>query len=312
MGQVARKLDRRLRLGGGLLSALEVEEGRSGRLGLLLSKNLRGRFALRTILAAAIPNSTPLLAVPLIGVASLVLALGSRPVPPDPMSGVPQVLGGLATAVQEAVDAAMEGLGEGEVTSEEVEQVRGLAAEARDLAYEAEHMGQDPGRREELSARVERLADGLEQAARGAEGRPELAEPLEQALTLSDMARLAGGEVPSPEPGSAPEPGGSEAQGAGQVAGSAGAPGGPDSAAEGGAEDGAGSPPLAKGDGDGTIAAPPGGTGSQEPSQTAPRHVPPPAYAGGVALGPWWPERHDGVVRRYVEERRKNASDPEE
>lgn len=315
VGSVARRVDGRLRLGGGLVAAWEVEERGGGRLGFLLGRQLRARLGVRSVLAAAIPNSIPLLAVPLLGAASLVLAIGGRPTPPDPMAGLPQVLDGLAGAVEGALDAAMDGLGGGEVSEEEAEEMRGLASEARSLAHEAGRMGQDPARRAEVRARIERLSDGLEEAARGAEQRPDLAGPLEQALTLSDVARLAGEDSPSLGESKGTDPGHGPGQRDSQVAGTLGSPdgaGGANPASGGGSETGDGGPPLANGGGDGTMSAQPGGFAGQDTSHSASPSIPAADSAGGVALGPWWPERHSGVVRRYVEARRTDSPDPNE
>lgn len=304
-GAIARRVDLRLRLGGALVAAWEVEEGRAGGLGRLLGEQLRQRLTPAAVLRAAIPNSTPLLAAPLLGFAALAAALEQRPAPLDPLAGTDEVLAGVSSAMEEAVDAALDGLGDGEVSSEQADRTRELADQARGLAHRAESMGRDEELREEVAQQVGELARDLERAARDAEGLPELEAALERALMLTDAARLAYEDL---EPPAEEDPDGA----GGEAGGEAGGPAGSDAAAALGDEppDAAGPPPLAPDGPIGTMSGPPGGASGQD----SPILVPPPSPGapGGVAAGAWWPARHAGVVRRYVEERRGSASDTRE
>ena len=302
---VARRIDRRLRLRGALVSAWEVEERGGGQLGLLLGAELRRRLRLRQVLAAALPNSIALLALPLLGVVLLVLALEARPGPQDPLVALSGTLSALSSALGEELSAALGELDPGALSPLEREEVRRLEIEADRLAGRARSgLLEDDAQREGLLDAVERLRGELDRTAAKFENHPRLCEALEAGLALLD-----GLEEPPAGRGAPTTP--AEGEGAwGDTAATDSPPDRP------GGKDGGGDrggPGLARGSGDGTIPPSVGTSVGDEPlppsPPTPPRSTPPdltgsPAPAGGVALGAWWPEDFDSLVSAYVEERR--------
>ncbi len=277
---LAQRIDDRLRQGGALVTAWEVESlDRRGSLGRLLGERLRRELRLPTVLAAATPNSIPLLAVPLLGVLTLVLALEDRPSAPESVGAMAGVIGGVAGALEEALDVSP-----GEISGEEADRLRELTQKARALGLAAERAGTDPERRADLTRQMDELAQSLEEEAQDLQASPEVARALDRALAHCDSVRegLESGEPSSG--GAAFDP------------------------AIGEAED----PGLAQDGEQGTIPAA-AETDPPENDREGPSLLGPEAgVAGGVALGPWWPDRHAGVVRRYVEFRREKASDRSE
>lgn len=295
-GRLVRRIDRDLHLGGALVVAWEVEcEGRSGALGHVIATQLRRRLRLPLVLRAALPNSAGLLAAPIAGAALLLVALESRPEPPDPMGSIAQVLGGVTAGLEDAEPSSGRALAEGDLSLEDRAELQRLTANARQLTWEAERLGDDPHKRDELREGVADLARELEEFAERVAGHAELDGRLEQTLAMADAAERA-----TTAGTAGPDPGRSTTD---LVAG---APGG--SGAGGGAaavpEQDPGEGGLANGGPQGTIVAPHGQVSGPQGPDSAPLPGPEGRAAAGVSLGPWWPERHAGVVRRYVERRR--------
>jgi hypothetical protein len=284
---VARRIDRGLHLGGGLVAAWEVEShGRPGRLGLQLGRDLRRGLRVGAVLRVALPNSMPLVAAPLIGVAALVMAQGGRTEPVDPLRSVGAVIGGVTGALTEARDQALESLARGEVEGEVVEDLNRLLRDARDLSGTAGHLDDEPERREALVQGVRDLTRGLESALERQGAQPKVAGPLERALALADAAGLAG----EGEPGPAASPENDPEHGSGSSSAEGSGPGDTLGALDTLAKDGA----------EGTMFAPSGQQGAPGGDSGALPTAPGAGTPGAVELGAWWPERHAGVLRRYL------------
>lgn len=306
--EVAGRIDHGLRLGGALVAAWEVEtHGRRGRLGLLLGKNLRGSLRVGTVLRAALPNSIPLVAAPVIGVAALFLALDGRAQAEDPLASVALVIGGVSQALGEARDQALDQLSKGELDSDAVSDLNHLLRDARELAGQAERLDREPESRTEVINQVQRLTRRVEQALERHAAQPELARPLERALAIADAACLACESERGSDPaaGSDPRPDGSVARDgeanpihAGDqppLEASSAAREGPGAGAASADQDG-----LAKGGGEGTMSGPRGQQGAPGADSTVPTG-PGAGTPGGVELGAWWPDRHAGILSRYLD-----------
>jgi len=307
--EVARTLDRRLRHQGALVTAYELEsrdDAPRGELARLLVAQVLTRLRKREAVHALRPGLALPVAAPLVGAALLAFALEARRVEPPP-NRLASVAGGLVGSVEGALHGVM--------TDEDVdlEFVRGLRAavgDARDLereiaAQEAAETGDAAAAAEQLTrlAEVDRKLVDLAREARDPELRAEISEARTWLDALRDgLEREYGGDAPrdpiepgagdgppeTPEPAEAPEaPEAPESTGGGDGAGLAGGGGEPgDSATSTGP--GAGGE-LAPG-----AAVPPGGVDGAGGDAREPLEL-------GAGAGAWWPERHDEVVRSWLE-----------
>jgi len=77
--RLARAIDRRLRLSGGLLTAFECERAApQAAFSVLVARHVLARVAPRAVVRAGLPNSAPFLALPFLGAGVLALALDAR------------------------------------------------------------------------------------------------------------------------------------------------------------------------------------------------------------------------------------------
>jgi len=290
VGKVARLIDERSGLGGALVTAWEVEErGRGGGLGILLGRELRRRLTANRVVRLALPNSMALIACPLVGAAALAVALETRPEPRDPIAALGGVVRGVAAALEEAEEASLEELAAGRVSVQAVDDLGDLARRARRLARDCALGLEDEERRVELTRQVRELLQDLEALEQSEDGSLAARAGLERAGTFADAARLAC----EAEEGSRGRHAAESALAQSEDSQGEGAPGATPSEAA-----------LANAGEDGTISALQGSDGepatADSPDPPAGGHGP----AGGIALGPWWPSRHAGVVERWVEARR--------
>lgn len=307
--RIARAVDARLRLDGRLVTAWEREvAGDGSAIARLLSQEVRARVRPAAAVRAALPASLPLLGAPLLAAAWLGVALEGREGGPPPLRGVAPALEGIAEELRAAEDRAFDDLRQGLLGREELQRIGALARRADALARECARHERSPAPGDPAGApdaagaraaadpegtpsptlrrRVDGLCDEIEALAERAGGSRELSEALDRVATLADAARRGAG-APGAGGGSGDAPG--EGRGGGASA-------------------------LANGEADGTMSAPPSGTEASDPRlPTAP---PPPdagfpgdaapdaGRAGGIGAGRWWPGAHDGVVGRWIEDRR--------
>ncbi len=287
--RIARQVDRGLGLQGELVTAFECE-GRpppSILVELLLARVVQ-RVKTRSAVHAALPASMPFLAFPFLGAGLLAFALDSRPGAALTPDWLARAAGDLAAQVQQAEDLAFEALRAGSgADGLDLERLTALAQAARELARDTatgpaagpsapgEGPGEGPGER--LAALRRELEALLSSAERG----PDRAA-LERALDRADGALLALDRGPDAAAGLGADPGHPRGQDpSGAIPSTA-------------SGDGVGSA-LAQGAPDGRI------TGSHDPTRTAADAL---TSAAGVAGTRWWPQRHAGLVARWIEARR--------
>lgn len=318
--KVARKADRTLRMSGALLTAWEAE-GRGARdssISAELIRVVRTRTDPLAIVRATRPSSMPLLALPIVGVVLLALTLEGRAEEQRTHPTNAAVMSQMAGAMAPVLDDAFEGLSQGELTSEQVLELRDAAAQVRAVAAEASR-AQTPEDEQAWRDELEKLVPKLEELAEEHLDRSAIVEGLEQALALSDVAG-AGQEPQGPtlsqDPGPPGESGVSPG-GANVSSSTSGGPGTGETPSESGSD--GGSPLAADGPG-GTIPASSGSATSSGDADPADLSSDPSVSeltpgsaeaARGLALGPWWPARHAGTVRRYFERRQQDPSESE-
>lgn len=279
---VAARIDRRLRLGGALVTGFEIEGrlARDGRapsgVGRLLIERTARRAARRDCLRVALPRSGPFLAPPLIAAGLLAAALDFRRETPATVA-LSTLHAGLAGEASALGTTAAAELRAGELTPGEVRAALDLAARAGRLERRAAEAAGEAG--EERAAResgdeASALRDELEQLLTRIPPGSETARVAERAAAWADLAARGardGGDPTgdfdgTPKPEVAVEPGDGTMSGSTRPA-----------ASVAGASDGSTDPS--------------GPSAAREAER-------------GVAADRWWPERYDGVVERWVEARR--------
>jgi len=322
--RLAREVDRALRLDGALVTAWEAELRAARAAGHpagrpvspavqapppalveLLARGVCERVRRADAVRAALPRSAPILAVPFLAAALLAWAV-DRHAASLPGPHLDPVLGRAVEELDAAERAAQAELAQGRMRAEDLRELAALRRAARELQV-AGAAGAQPGeeRPGELDQRLAELGRRLDDLLRERVRDPLVARALERVATCVDAARAGlehegmrrSGEPgpPAASAGTRPEPG------AGRDAHPG--PGPP------------GASPLANGAGDGTMSAPAGGaTRANEPERADPAAAPGAGEAprtgeraGGVAFDLRWPERHAGLVARWVEARRAAA-----
>ncbi|MEM7306743.1 MAG: hypothetical protein AAF682_08735 [Planctomycetota bacterium] len=291
--EVARRIDRKLRHQGALVTAYELElreEAQAPLARLLLGRvlsRLRRRDALRAVLPPlALPVAAPLLAATALAVA-LQLTRSEPEVPS--LTGVAR---GLIEGLEGVQVAAIESEG---TPLETARQAQAALAQARQLARDLEQLREeDP---EAALRRVEELDRKLAALGDEAARTPELGRSLTESRSWLDAVRqvlqrehaAAGTEPEAPDE---PADGGGAG---GEGAGGGGVTGGP--------EDGtmSGSTPLDATSGEGGGDGPSTGEGRPVPAARG-------AVESGSSAGAWWPAEYDDVVRRWLE-RTRDAAD---
>ena len=309
--RVARGVDEGLRLGGALVTAFESEQtGADGPLVRLLSLRVRSRVRVVQALRAALPNSLPYLAAPLLATVVLVSVRGGGEELVQPGAFLAPALGAMADALAEAKRMGFEDVASGLTTQERVSLLADLEREARALAAKGERSmpAREPGstQAKELSERLDRMEQKLEGHLEQLDSDPAgpLPDPgaaeqgqaprraIERALAHLDSARHALGQA---------------SQGSGEDADmGSGAFGAPDEVADSDAGDNS-SGSLASGDESGTI----------PPTPTTPESNPEPplepkSQYGGLSGAGIWPARHRELVGAWaktLEEHDRERSD---
>ena len=129
---VARGVDEGLRLGGALVTAFESEQsGADGSLVRLLSLRVRSRVRVVAALRAALPNSLPFLAAPLLGTVVLLSVRSGGEEPPPPATFLAPALGAMADALAEAKRMGFEDVASGLTSQEDASLLADLEREAR-------------------------------------------------------------------------------------------------------------------------------------------------------------------------------------
>ncbi|MFT5291195.1 MAG: hypothetical protein ACI8QS_002591 [Planctomycetota bacterium] len=290
--EVVRALDKRMRHGGALLTAWELEgDGVEQPLGKLLISNVLDRLRLKEARFALRPSLAPPVLLPLAGAVVLGLVLDSRgplvEVQFLPLDGLDGQLGSLG-------DSAFDSRSDGKIDSKSMSEVLVVRSEAQDL-YTEIRLGDPPADAEE---RLRSLDELIGELAPGVSGDPELARDLEQMRARLDALRGALGDTEGT--------GGLESEG--------------ESGAEAGAEPGVGD----SSDG-GSSESGPGALAGDDPDGTMSRHNDSPLGAGAPNAGDgddprvgserasaarvWWDRIDDPVVADWVETLRKNSTD---
>ncbi|HIF40521.1 MAG TPA: hypothetical protein EYQ74_05425 [Planctomycetes bacterium] len=164
---VAQGVDEGLRLGGALVTAFESEQaGEDGPLLRLLSLRVRSRVRVVQALRAALPNSLPFLAAPLLGTVVLLSVRGGGEEPDRPVAFLAPALGAMADALGEAKRMGFEDVAAGLTSQERVSLLANLEREARALAEKGERSmpTQGPGspQAKDLSEQLDRMEEKLE------------------------------------------------------------------------------------------------------------------------------------------------------
>jgi hypothetical protein len=297
--QVARLVDSRLGLDGALVTAFEGGAvADPAPLAALLDARVLARVRARDVVRAALPNSTPFLAVPFLAFALLGWCIERRPERADPRRAVAPLAQGLADELSRAVDAGLDAVEAGELGQPELQELMALEREGRELARRA---GAHGASAQELDAAFAEVLEGVRDAARDMGTAPELTSALTRADALGEAARMGLEDaLEGSGAGRAQEPP-RAGDGAREDPSGAGGPGDGRDGAAGGAG-GKPAPDLTNGGPDGRI---PG----RSPSATVPEDGDTPSPSAdpeeaGVTAGRWWPDRHSGVVGRWVEARR--------
>jgi hypothetical protein len=298
---VAQGVDEGLRLGGALVTAFESEQaGADSPLLRLLSLRVRSRVRVVQALRAALPNSLPFLAAPLLGTVVLLSVRGGEEEPVRPVAFLAPALGAMADALGEAKRMGFEDVASGVTSQESVSLLADLEREARALAEKGERSmpTREPGSNqtkdlaEQLDRMEEKLEGHLEQLDSDSAGAvlesaatPKRQAPrraIERALAHLDSARYALGQASSGLPsGADPEQGGgglgAEREGLGGA----------------GEDNSAGS--LASGDESGTMAPSP--TTPESHPDSTPGAKP---RLGGLSGAGIWPARHRELVGSWA------------
>ena len=298
---VAQDVDEGLRLGGALVTAFESEQtGADGPLLRLLSLRVRSRVRVVQALRAALPNSLPFLAAPLLGTVVLLSVRGGEEQPVRPVAILAPALGAMADALGEAKRMGFEDVASGLTSQESVSLLADLEREARALAEKGERSmpSRESGstQAKDLSEQLDRMEEKLEGhlerldsdsagavpegVATQKQGAPRRA--IERALAHLDSARHALGQASSGLPsGVDPEQGGgglgAEREGLGGA----------------GEDNSAGS--LASGDESGTMAPSP--TTPESHPDSTPGAKP---RLGGLSGAGIWPARHRELVGSWA------------
>lgn len=265
--RLALAADRDLQWGGALKTAYEVEARTSASaVESLLLAHVRSELRPRAIRSAVAPNSVPVIAVPFLAMALFgSIRTGEESVGNE----VPELLRRAMGELEAAGGASAE-------LDDEVRREWGLAqTEARSLAEQIQRGAAS----ENIDVGLSDLERSLEELASKLPPDSELARDVARARENLDAARLG-------KPSATEEPGSEEA-------GST--PGDESGAGVGGAQEGGVEPGSGGASGSSAVDGRPvpidtSGTGEAE------RQV---ERAGGV--GRWWPARHDGVVRGWIE-----------
>jgi hypothetical protein len=298
---VACGVDEGLRLGGALVTAFESEQsGADGSLVRLLSLRVRSRVRVVAALRAALPNSLPFLAAPLLGTVVLLSVRSGGEERPPPATFLAPALGAMADALAEAKRMGFEDVASGLTSQEDASLLADLEREARALAKKCERSlpvseaGSAQGQR--LAEQLDRMEQQLEQRLARTDPDPAEASPqaggmqrreaprraLERALAHLDSARHALGAAGMSAPSGAQPPRGSGALGAA------------DEAADGAGADNSGRS-LASGGESGTISPSP--TTADPNVESAPGTSP---QTGGLSGAGIWPARHRELVRAWA------------
>ena len=276
--RLARDVDRALRLDGALVTAWEAEvrAGQSsdgdagapaspGVLVELLARAVRERVRRADAVRAALPRSAPILTVPFLAAALLAWATdrhaaGLARLDLDP------VLGRAVAELDAAERAAQAELAQGRMRADDLHELGALRRAARELRNAGER---GTGASDELGARMDEVARRLDDLLRERVRNEDVARALERAATCVDAARAGlerGGserppEPPPPDPSAGPWPAPEPGAEPGTAPGSG----------------GSGAPPLANGNGDGTMSAPADGASRADESARADRTAVPDA-----------------------------------
>lgn len=273
--EVARQVDRRLELGGALVTAFEAEgRPRASALAERLARQVAATTSARAMRAAIGPPTLPLLAVPFCGATLLFLVLeGARTEPSrvDLASVVERLEQGIGDLREAEAGLDQEAMG--------AEERHRLGELLRRAASQGRELGDAPPL-EALEALDEDLVELGARLPDGEEGR-RMQDQLDRARAALDAARMAMGSEPPQEGPSEPVPPGQEVGEGPQEAGSP----------------GQGRSGLAAGDENGMMFGP-------EAAADTPPRIRDSAVLGLRA----WPEAYEGLVRRWVEARR--SSDP--
>ncbi len=284
---VARKIDRRLRHQGGLVTAYELE-GRAADsdMAKLVRERVLRRLRFAEALRALFPSLFLPVAAPLVGAFCLVLAVESARRPESAAvdlaglgEGLSGHLAGLAADVLEAGE-------DGALDPSEVAALLAVRNEALALAGKLAAGASEP----ELAEQLEQLDRDIADLAPTLAARPELDRSLGDARTWADAARM---ELERRRPGGGDGVTGSDAPAVPGADAAQAAPVAP--ALVGDAANGtmAGSPSEAPGLTDGRGAATEGARQTGGRPET------------GTTAGVHWPRQHDAVVRLWVEARRR-------
>jgi hypothetical protein len=289
-GPVAARVDRRLGLGGGLVTAFEAETGPEEAhtpLARLLSSRLLRRLSGRQVLSAALPLSLPFAALPILGAGVLALTLeGSRPAVAAPWLG--EISGPLLVELGRA-HGLIAGAGEGmaELSPEAALEAERLAREALaagDTLNRALAGGEeDPAR---LAIPTRRLQERMAELAQHLPPESEAGLAADRARAMADAVAMALGldavvtpTLSSGEEGGGPSPGGERG---GVTAASAAGGGAP-------AVDPRAVDPWAVGHGP-----------QEDATLSSGEDTAAPAAPEVATFGRWWPEHLDGLVRRWA------------
>lgn len=276
---VAARVDRKLSLGGELLTAWELEEGRlaPSTLGDLLIQRISERLPSRKAARAVLPRSAPWIVMPFVGAGLLAIALelvsqtSARTGLLHSTRELAETLAGLSTRT-------LRQPGEDGLRPEQRAELGELSERARELSSDLERQRTSE---EEASERLAELTESLREFAEAVGDEPELQRPLEASRSLAEAARMA-----------------LEAE---------------DGDASGAREEAPGRSPgseVASGGADGTMSdrSPAVESTGQGPASRAPEDAAGvrPDVEMGLTRGRFWPARHDEIVASWVELRRQS------
>lgn len=266
--RVARRIDRKLRFEGALVTAWEGEREADSPSGLaaLLSERVRLRLRKRDALAAVLPPLAPAVVVLLVGVAVLFLGLTREEARVEKVD-VASLVGAARERLVAARSEALEGLESGDTETAEAQAMI-------DAVQALEAWTPESG-----ASGLERLEDALDQ---GAGIDPELALELERAKAQLEAARA---ELLRQNEGSSGTEGDPETAGSGASGPEGLTPGGEDGMMTG--SSGGSEGPTTEDTKDGDNSSPPSiGDPLRE----------------GATFCAWWPDEYDGFVRAWVDE----------
>jgi len=296
--RLARKVDKRLRLGGLLVTAFECESaGDDSLVAQLLGERVRRNVSVMDVVRAALPNSIPFLAPPFAAAALLAATLDE---PPTDRSWVAPRTLALMTEMENVRESVLDSIEAGELDADLLQQALALETQARVLARKsASADGEAEDLREDLESLDRSLTDLALQMPPGSAAR----EAVRDAEALADGALSGLDSTKSGDPESGPDSSDSGRQD--PDAGTS----KPDPAGTGKGDLGEnGANALANGATDGRISAPPSPVDANPAESGAATRASDRAH--GVAAGRWWPESYAGVVERWAQARRSARTEP--